>query len=133
VGGFFCHKSTTKENRAFYLNLLCCHSTPPFALTEKISYFSQAVIHILGRRIQREETVIVNEQNRYYEPYVSPLDPCPPRRVKTYITPPNLFIPFQPPNLQQFNPYEALKHGTLWPALYSPYGNQKKFRQEEGD
>ncbi|RCW51013.1 spore coat associated protein CotJA [Paenibacillus prosopidis] len=75
----------------------------------------------------------MNDQVRYYEPYVSPLDPCPPRRVKSYITPPQLFIPFQPPNLPQFHPYEALMHGTLWPALYSPYGPQKVRQEEEGD
>lgn len=56
-----------------------------------------------------------------YQPYVSPFDPCPPICVKTYITPPNLYICFQPPNLQQFSPCDALKHGTLWPVLYSPY------------
>lgn len=75
----------------------------------------------------------MNDQVRYYEPYVSPLDPCPPRRVKSYSTPPQLFIPFQPLNLPQFHPYEALMHGTLWPALYSPYGPQKVRQEEEGD
>lgn len=56
-----------------------------------------------------------------YYPYVSPYDPCPPIRVKTYETPPNLYIPYQPPNLPQFSPHEALYRGTLWPPLYSPY------------
>ncbi|WP_159887453.1 spore coat associated protein CotJA [Paenibacillus puerhi] len=65
------------------------------------------------------------EQVRVWHPYVSPFDPCPPMRVKTYSTPPQLFIGFQPPNLPQFSPMEALKHGTLWPALYSPYGPRK--------
>jgi spore coat protein JA len=30
---------------------------------------------------------------------------------------------FQPPGLPQFSPYDALKFGTLWPALYGPYPN----------
>ncbi|WP_082084236.1 spore coat associated protein CotJA [Paenibacillus beijingensis] len=42
-------------------------------------------------------------------------------RVKTYIVPPNKFITYQPMNLPQFPLPEALKLGTLWPALYSPY------------
>jgi spore coat protein JA len=67
----------------------------------------------------------VIKQTREYFPFVGPLDPCPPIRVKTYSTPPNLFIPYQPPNLQQFSPEEALRLGTLWPALYSPYEGKK--------
>jgi spore coat protein JA len=63
----------------------------------------------------------LNSQVREYYPYVSPFDPCPPQRVKTYMVPPNLFIGFQPPNLPQFQPMEALMYGVLWPALYSPY------------
>ncbi len=58
---------------------------------------------------------------RYYRPYISPCDPCPPIEVKRYSTPPNLFICFQPPNFPQFSPREALAHGTLWPPLLSPY------------
>lgn len=61
------------------------------------------------------------EQEKAWYPYHSPLDPCPPIMVKTYSTPPNLYIPYQPMNLPQFSPMEALAHGTLWPALYSPY------------
>lgn len=56
-----------------------------------------------------------------YMPFVSPFDPCPPIPVKTYSLQPSLFLGFQPPNLPQFSPYEALKHGTLWPILMSPY------------
>ncbi len=63
----------------------------------------------------------MKQQVRVYEPYISPYDPCPPMRTKTYATPPNLFIGFQPMNLPQFAAQEALKLGTLWPALYSPY------------
>ncbi|PTX59099.1 spore coat protein JA [Melghirimyces profundicolus] len=63
---------------------------------------------------------------KYYEPYVSPLDPCPPMRVKSYETPPQLYMGFQPPNLPQYHPREALKQGTLWPALFAPYTNPYK-------
>ncbi|WP_139999867.1 spore coat associated protein CotJA [Paenibacillus paridis] len=63
----------------------------------------------------------MDNQVRFYKPFVSPHDPCPPILVKSYSTPPQLFIPFQPANLPQFTPIEALKYGTLWPALYSPY------------
>ncbi|MFD1908415.1 spore coat associated protein CotJA [Paenibacillus rhizoplanae] len=45
---------------------------------------------------------------------------------KTYVVPPNQFVTFQPPNLPQFSLPEALKHGTLWPSLYSPY--ESKFK-----
>lgn len=60
-------------------------------------------------------------QRRYYHPFIGPFDPCPPIEVKTYEVPPHLFLGFQPMNMAQFPPMEALKHGTLWPALYSPY------------
>jgi spore coat protein JA len=58
-----------------------------------------------------------------YEVFVSPFDPCPPLRVKTYETPPQLYLGYQPYGLPQFKPSEALKHGTLWPALFAPYTN----------
>jgi spore coat protein JA len=61
------------------------------------------------------------DQVRYYYPYVSPFDPCPPMRVKSYVVPPNLFVSYQPVNLPQNTPREALKLGTLWPIFYSPY------------
>lgn len=60
-------------------------------------------------------------QRKAYMPYVSPFDPCPPIRVKTYETPPNLYLGYQPPNLPQFPLEEALHRGTLWPILYNPY------------
>jgi len=56
-----------------------------------------------------------------YTPYVSPFDPCPPKTIKTYSTPPNLYIGFQPPNTPQFSPIEALKKGTLFKIFYDPY------------
>ncbi|PWA12837.1 spore coat protein CotJA [Pueribacillus theae] len=61
-------------------------------------------------------------QRKIYRPYISPFDPCRPIKVKTYQTPPQLYVGFQPPGLPQFSPKEALFHGTLWPLLFSPYG-----------
>ncbi len=60
-------------------------------------------------------------QVRYWHPYVSPNDPCPPVKVKSYVVPPNQFITFQSPGMKQNSPNEALRTGTLWPQLYSPY------------
>jgi spore coat protein JA len=60
-------------------------------------------------------------QVRYYHPFASPFDPCPPIQTKSYQTPAHLFLGFQPADLPQFSPREALFRGTLWPALYSPY------------
>ncbi len=58
---------------------------------------------------------------REWFPFHGPFDPCPPIRVKTYVIPPNQYIPYQPMGLPQFPLEEALRLGTLWPALYSPY------------
>jgi spore coat protein JA len=41
--------------------------------------------------------------------------------TKTYSTPPHLYLGFQPPNLEQFSPMEALKAGTLWKVFNDPY------------
>ncbi|MBA4601372.1 spore coat associated protein CotJA [Thermoactinomyces mirandus] len=71
------------------------------------------------------------DQVRYWYPYISPLDPCPPQRVKYYVVPPNLFLGFQPANLPQYPPRKALKRGTLWPILYSPYPPKKRKRYKE--
>ncbi|MGG1556208.1 MULTISPECIES: spore coat associated protein CotJA [Paenibacillus] len=60
-------------------------------------------------------------QFKKWYPYIGPFDPCPPIRCKWYNTPPQLYMTFQPPGLPQFSPYEALRTGTLWPALYGPY------------
>lgn len=62
-----------------------------------------------------------NPQEKVYTPFVGPFDPCPPILCKTYQTPPQLYMCFQPPNLPQYSPEEALRCGTLWPALFSPY------------
>jgi len=58
---------------------------------------------------------------RYYEPFIGPYDPCPPITVKRYVVPINQYLNFQPAGLPQFAPAEALKRGTLWPLLSSPY------------
>ncbi|MHA7963386.1 spore coat associated protein CotJA [Paenibacillus sp. CAU 1782] len=63
----------------------------------------------------------MDDQFRYYKPFVSPLDPCPPIPIKSYNVPLQLFINFQPPDWPQYQPHEALKKGTLWPALFAPY------------
>ncbi|NBI28237.1 spore coat associated protein CotJA [Chengkuizengella marina] len=60
-------------------------------------------------------------QTKRYYPYISPFDPCPPIRVKTYSTPPELYVGFQRMNMPQYNSNEALNRGTLWPIFYSPY------------
>ncbi|EIT85532.1 cotJA protein [Fictibacillus macauensis ZFHKF-1] len=63
-----------------------------------------------------------------YTPYHSPNDPCPPIGKKYYSTPPQLYIPFQPANLPQYSPKEALAKGTLWPAFYDYYDNPYRQR-----
>jgi len=62
---------------------------------------------------------LFENQVKMWYPFIGPYDPCPPIYVKTYSTPPQLFIPFQPTGLPQFPPYEALQKGTLWPAYYT--------------
>jgi len=69
-------------------------------------------------------------QVKYWNPFIGPFDPCPPIRVKSYQTPPNLYIGFQPPNMEQYSsPRQALYCGTLWPAFFSPYPSDG--REEE--
>lgn len=63
----------------------------------------------------------MNTHFKTYCPYASPFDPCRPILEKTYSTPPHLYMGFQPPNLPQFSPLEALKAGTLWKAFYDPW------------
>ena len=60
-----------------------------------------------------------------FKPYVSPLDPCPPVRVKSFSLPPQLFMNFQPAGLPQYSPAEALKQGSLWPALVDGYSKEE--------
>ncbi|KGR76675.1 spore coat associated protein CotJA [Ureibacillus sinduriensis] len=71
-------------------------------------------------------------QYKYWKPFVGPFDPCKPIRVKSYNTPPQLYMNFQPPGLQQFTPHEALMSGTLWPQLYSPYPDPHKGGKPHG-
>ncbi|GAA0372622.1 spore coat associated protein CotJA [Bacillus horti] len=61
-----------------------------------------------------------------YKPFRGLFDPCPPLLYRTYETPPQLYMGFQPYDLPQFSPKEALQRGTLWPALYAPYENPYK-------
>jgi spore coat protein JA len=70
-------------------------------------------------------------QRKAWYPYVSPFDPCDPIVVKTYETPPELYLPVQPPNLPQYDPFTALKMGTLWPTYYSPYDGRVEAKQGE--
>ncbi|MBO2942464.1 spore coat associated protein CotJA [Paenibacillus sp. F411] len=67
-----------------------------------------------------------NREERQYITYRSPFDPCPPLPCRTYVVPVNQYVVFQPADLPQFSPAEALKHGTLWPALYSPYESRQR-------
>jgi spore coat protein JA len=66
------------------------------------------------------------DQTRTYEPLVGPFDPCPPMRVKTYPVPPQLYLGYQPYQLPQFPLPQALRAGTLWPVLYSPYAGKPR-------
>jgi spore coat protein JA len=84
-----------------------------------------------------KEVMTMNEKHqksfttvKSYRPFHSRYDPCKPIGVKYYSTPPNLFLGFQPPNLQQFSAKEALKKGTLWRFFYDYYENpyEKKGR-----
>jgi len=60
-----------------------------------------------------------------YKPYVSPLDPCPPIGVKTFVLPPQIFMNFQPPGLPQNTPAEALRTGSLWPSLADGFSREE--------
>lgn len=65
----------------------------------------------------------MSTSRKWYSPYVSPMDPCPPLGPVSYETPVQLYLGFQPRGMEQFSPFEALAHGTLWPGLYTPYTN----------
>jgi spore coat protein JA len=69
-----------------------------------------------------------------YRPYISPFDPCPPIPIKTYETPAELYVGYQPYGLPQYPPKVALKQGTLWPALFTPYQNPyESFARKENE
>lgn len=74
-----------------------------------------------------------DSQWRSWKPYVGANDPCPPIRVKWYVVPPNQYISFQPMNLPQFPLDEALRRGTLWPALYSDYTPRRTAKGGKGN
>jgi spore coat protein JA len=65
-------------------------------------------------------------QCKAYQVSHSPFDPCPPIGFRSYVIPPNVYMPVQPPGLPQFSPAEALRHGTLWPAYFSLYPCEPK-------
>ena len=67
-----------------------------------------------------------------YVPFRGLFDPCPPIGEKYYSTPPNLYLGFQPPNLEQFTPQEALRKGTLWKVFYDYYDNPYKRGGDSG-
>ncbi|MFH5186258.1 spore coat associated protein CotJA [Paenibacillus sp. TAB 01] len=67
-----------------------------------------------------------------YKPVAGKNDPCPPLKEKSYETPPHLYLGFQPPGLEQFEPKEALAKGTLWPALFGPYETPKPVFDRNG-
>ncbi|WP_426447890.1 spore coat associated protein CotJA [Paenibacillus sp. S-38] len=67
----------------------------------------------------------LEEQTRVFYPPAGRFDPCPPIVEKTFVTPPQLFLAYQPADLAQYSPKEALQKGTLWPDLYSPYEPQR--------
>ncbi|WP_036646044.1 spore coat associated protein CotJA [Paenibacillus pini] len=69
-------------------------------------------------------------QVRVYKPFIGPFDPCPPQYYKTYVVPPNQYLVFQPLDWPQYSLPEALKLGTLWPNLYSPYTPTGKRTEE---
>lgn len=60
-----------------------------------------------------------------FQPFVSPLDPCPPIVVKKFVLPPQLFTNFQPPGLPQFSPEDALRHGALWPQFVDGFSREE--------
>ncbi|WP_157282849.1 spore coat associated protein CotJA [Paenibacillus assamensis] len=71
------------------------------------------------------------QEVRKYVPFRGLYDPCPPLPYKTYVVPINQYINFQPPNWPQFPFNQALKHGTLWPFLYSSYQSQRGGTKDE--
>jgi Spore coat associated protein JA (CotJA). len=75
----------------------------------------------------------LSTSRKWFYPYVSPFDPCPPLTPVSYETPVQLYLGFQPVGLRQYAPAEALKMGTLWPELYSPYVNPYQQLKREGD
>jgi spore coat protein JA len=65
------------------------------------------------------------DQVKVYHPIAGNNDPCSPMTEKSYVLPPQLFFTYQPSELAQYDPMEALLKGTLWPDLYSNYNPKK--------
>ncbi|UUZ83263.1 spore coat associated protein CotJA [Paenibacillus sp. P26] len=63
----------------------------------------------------------MNDQMKVYRPFAGKYDPCTPITEKTYVVPPHLSFTYQPSDLKQYSPKEALRKGTLWPDLYGAY------------
>ncbi|MGF9889189.1 spore coat protein CotJB [Priestia megaterium] len=61
-----------------------------------------------------------------YQPFHSIYDPCRPIGVKYYSTPPQLYMGFQPPNLQQFNEY-AQQAMQLKRNFETKYGSLQQY------
>jgi spore coat protein JA len=80
-------------------------------------------------KTHKKEEFLMNSRTKVFHPYISPYDPCIPIKVKSFSTPPHLYLTFQPPNLEQFSPQEALRAGTLWKALYDPYFNPREIKK----
>ena len=81
----------------------------PFRQVAKLVF-----IHTLVRGVMSLEQSMFRGS---FKPYVSPLDPCPPIKVRKFVLPPPIFMNSQPPGLEQVSPREALMIGTLWPQL----------------
>lgn len=76
-----------------------------------------------GVRFVSEQPKAPFTRMKSFQPFHSQFDPCRPIGVKYYSTPPQLYLGFQPPNMPQFSPKEALFRGTLWPVFYDFYEN----------
>jgi spore coat protein JA len=68
---------------------------------------------------------MMKNEVKVYQPFASKNDPCTPIPEKSYVLPPQLFYTYQPADLAQFSPKEALRKGTLWPDLFSTYEPKK--------
>ncbi|WP_028549025.1 spore coat associated protein CotJA [Paenibacillus sp. UNC451MF] len=68
----------------------------------------------------------MKSQIKVYHPFAGKYDPCTPIAEKSFVTPPQLFFDYQPEDLKQYSPKEALRKGTLWPDLFSPYESKRE-------
>ncbi len=63
----------------------------------------------------------MNHHGKWKQPHSIPKVPLPSNNTHNWTPPTHPALSFQPPNLPQFSPKEALKSGTLWKPLYDPY------------